>query len=1326
MSSIAWTEGRVGVRRSVARHGGVAASALLLSGLLTISPGTLARPVAAASLASLAVSPNPSTIVAGTTQAYTALGPDAHGNSLGDVTASTTFTISGVGSCTGAGCTTTVAGDHKITATDGGAKGTATLHVTPAPARTLTATGLPSPRTAGAADPLTVRALDQHGNTATGYLGTVHLASSDPGAVLPADYTFTAADAGVHKFSGLVLKTAGTQSVTVTDTANTALTWLGGGIVVTPADARTLAVAGLASPRAAGAAGTLTVTAQDKYGNTATGYLGTVHLTSSDPGAVLAADDPFTAADAGVHTFSVTLVTPGTQSVRARDTLTATITGLESGIVVTQGLRISGRVTGPGGQPLANVRVMALTANSDSVGPTGTSDRSGAYSLTVLPGDYMVVFHDNSLTYVDGCYFPIAPGHFTINLNCARSVTVTDTDRSGIDVTMTVLNGHVGGQVRGPGGQALAGITVGAGLGMYSFETTTAQDGSYTLAARPGDYTIWFHDPTPAHADGCYGSAGFTTDPNGCLQVSVPPDKILADVTMPAAVHIRGTVTGPGGGALPNIHVSTNAFGLGTTTSQEGVYALAVASGAYTVSFSADESAYIAGCYSAGAPGHLTTDPGACTPVTATDTDVTGILVSMAVSPRISGRVTGPGGQPVANIGVDANSDGFQNWTVTDSTGAYSLAVIPGDYTVSFTDDSSTYVAGCYGSGGFTIDQGDACSPVTVGTSDVPLRVVVMPIGMHIRGLVTGPDGERVQGLAVRADPDPSSTGSFSTESYSGEDGTYVLTVLPGDYWVSFVDESRAYVQACVADGAPGGVTDNLNTCSTVTVAGADITGLDVTLTLSSHISGRVLGPDGNALEGILVKVPGMYGGETSTDINGRYSIPVKAGTYSVTFRDDNGLYVEGCYGSGAFTVDQGACAQLSVPPDRTLDDVTMVAGVQISGHVKGPGPDQQPLAGIAVTATTATYSTGSVTGDDGTFAIAVLPGDFKVSFHDGNEAYFDGCYAAGSDGGYTVDQGACSTVTVSDATADGIDVTMPFSPHIGGHVGGPDGQPLAGIFVGADSDGFSTFTFTDQDGAYRLTVLPGTYTLGFHDDDKVYLGGCYAGDDSTPDPHPVTPDPRLCTPVTVDEFAEAEFDVMMSVARRIVGRVVGPDGLPLANINVNSDSDALLNDTDTDENGRYVLLVVPGQYQVNFRDEGSTYVIGCYGYGGFNAGSGNCAPVSVSGDDVTLDDVTMPVGLHIQGIVREPGGTPLPNISVYASGAGGFGAWSTTGPQGEYSIAVVPGAYTVWFDDERGVYAHGCYSSGSSGSFGGECTSVSLPPDPFEVSVTLSLATLP
>jgi len=51
---------------------------------------------------------------------------------------------------------------------------------------------------AGTPVSLTLTALDPFNNTATGYTGTVHVASTDSTASLPADYSFGAGDAGVH------------------------------------------------------------------------------------------------------------------------------------------------------------------------------------------------------------------------------------------------------------------------------------------------------------------------------------------------------------------------------------------------------------------------------------------------------------------------------------------------------------------------------------------------------------------------------------------------------------------------------------------------------------------------------------------------------------------------------------------------------------------------------------------------------------------------------------------------------------------------------------------------------------------------------------------------------------------------------------------------------------------------------------------------------------------------------------------------------------------------------------------------------------------------
>jgi hypothetical protein len=70
---------------------------------------------------------------------------------------------------------------------------------------------------AGTSFSTTISAVNSSHNVVPGYLGTVHFTSQDGAAGLPADYTFTADDNGVHTFDNLVLKTAGSQLVTITD-----------------------------------------------------------------------------------------------------------------------------------------------------------------------------------------------------------------------------------------------------------------------------------------------------------------------------------------------------------------------------------------------------------------------------------------------------------------------------------------------------------------------------------------------------------------------------------------------------------------------------------------------------------------------------------------------------------------------------------------------------------------------------------------------------------------------------------------------------------------------------------------------------------------------------------------------------------------------------------------------------------------------------------------------------------------------------------------------------------------------------------------------------
>ncbi len=262
--------------------------------------------------------------------------------------------------------------------------------------------GFPSPATAGEARNITVAALDNAGNVLTGYTGTMHFTSSDYQAGLPADYTFTAGDSGMHTFT-VTLKTAGTQSLTASDTDGT-ITGSQVGIVVSPAAASTFVVTGFPSTTTSGVAGAFSVTTFDAYGNRATNYTGTLHFTSSDGSATLPAYYTFAAGDYGAVTLGATLRAVGTQSLTVTDTVKPSITASQVGIRVIPLTSITGPsyaarnqtltfTLGASGMPAGAVFTYAIDWNGDGVvdqttsGPSGTTvNHSYAASATYSIG----------------------------------------------------------------------------------------------------------------------------------------------------------------------------------------------------------------------------------------------------------------------------------------------------------------------------------------------------------------------------------------------------------------------------------------------------------------------------------------------------------------------------------------------------------------------------------------------------------------------------------------------------------------------------------------------------------------------------------------------------------------------------------------------------------------------------------------------------------------------------------------------------------------------------------------------------------------------------
>jgi hypothetical protein len=222
------------------------------------------------------------------------------------------------------------AGSQTITATDSlnaTIKESLTVTVRAASATRFTLATSASPA-AGTAISFTVAAKDAYGNTATGYAVTVHFTSSDTsiGVVLPPDSNLTS---GQGTFSATLIK-AGSQTITGTDTVDTAVK----GTLTVSVRAATATSMTLSAPSSvtAGEAFTVKVTLNDKFGNVATGYRGTIRFSASDisPLRKLPPDHTFTATDAGSHSFSVTLWTPPSQTITVSDAANSTLTDSRS------------------------------------------------------------------------------------------------------------------------------------------------------------------------------------------------------------------------------------------------------------------------------------------------------------------------------------------------------------------------------------------------------------------------------------------------------------------------------------------------------------------------------------------------------------------------------------------------------------------------------------------------------------------------------------------------------------------------------------------------------------------------------------------------------------------------------------------------------------------------------------------------------------------------------------------------------------------------------------------------------------------------------------
>jgi FKBP-type peptidyl-prolyl cis-trans isomerase 2 len=306
--------------------------------------------------------------------------------------------------------------------------------VAPAAVAHLALGGLATPTTAGATQTLTVAAEDAFGNRVTGYTGTVHLTATDSAAALPADHAFTAGDAGVHGFAGVVLRTAGPVTVTATDTVTTALT---GSLQITVAAAAAAGLEFVAQPHDAVAgvqlAPAVRVSVVDAFGNLVPGTDAIAVALGQNPGAATLAGTTSVNAVGGVATFSdLSLARAGvgytlvaTRGLLTRESAAFTVTPAATAALTVVGL--------PDPVTAGAAQTVTVTARDayGNVTPAyrGTLHFTSTDGAATLPGDYTFVAADAG-----------AHGFAGVTLRTAgtRAVTATDTVTTALTGTLQV------------------------------------------------------------------------------------------------------------------------------------------------------------------------------------------------------------------------------------------------------------------------------------------------------------------------------------------------------------------------------------------------------------------------------------------------------------------------------------------------------------------------------------------------------------------------------------------------------------------------------------------------------------------------------------------------------------------------------------------------------------------------------------------------------------------------------------------------------------------------------------------------------------------------
>lgn len=408
---------------------------------------------------------------------------------------------------------------------------------------------------------------------------------------------------------------------------------------------------------------------------------------------------------------------------------------------------------------------------------------------------------------------------------------------------------------------------------------------------------------------------------------------------------------------------------------------------------------------------------------------------------------------------------------------------------------------------------------------------------------------------------------------------------------------------------------------SSVTISLGGYVG-EVTIELgpARSISGKVLGPSGPVANAKVLLRPARSMGNVvahvQTTADGRYAI--------------DGLL------SGAYQVRAESSRLAPAMHDVVLGDVDASdvdlhfdAGSEVNGVVVGK--EHQPIAAAVISASVEDgefRTTSAVTRTDSS-------GRFHIDSLGAGLLYLSASHP---------DHGSKDAPPARIAFGEKKDLTLMLdaSASVDGSVSWDDGAPAVGATVRTQSSaGDGASTQTDASGRYHLAPLSG----GVHFVVATREAGAFV---------PRDPGGRQSAPVTLasDEHKSGVDLVLMRAGHKIAGRVLGPDGTPVADAMVRADAEDEEGTSQPSGDPRIVFKKATSAADGGFTIEDLT--AGHFTLTASHAGFPNTSVAHVSAD-TTNARVQMKAESVLEGVAVTADGAPVVDyaLTLFDSGAG-------------------------------------------------------------------------